>query len=36
MLELLEHRMGIVVEYAQHPITKKPISVYTISTINRT
>ena len=36
MLELLEHRMGIVVEYTQHPITKKPISVYTISRINRT
>ncbi|XP_003702578.2 uncharacterized protein LOC100875788 isoform X1 [Megachile rotundata] len=33
MLEFLEHRMGITVEYGEHPIFKKPIAMYSISKI---
>ncbi|XP_031831760.1 uncharacterized protein LOC116426650 isoform X2 [Nomia melanderi] len=31
MLEFFKHKMGLTVEYAQHPISNKPIAVYTIT-----
>ncbi|CAK9803869.1 Nudix hydrolase 8 [Anthophora plagiata] len=34
MLEFFKHRMGVTVEYALHPISQKPICVYSISKIN--
>lgn len=34
LIDFLEHRMGIRVEHAMHPITKKPISVYTVSRLD--
>ncbi|XP_043263643.1 nudix hydrolase 7 isoform X1 [Colletes gigas] len=34
MLEFLNHRMGITVEYLVHPVLKKPVSVYSISKID--
>ncbi|XP_053974794.1 uncharacterized protein LOC128874268 [Hylaeus volcanicus] len=35
MMEFCKHRMGLTVEYAVHPILKKPISVYSISKIDK-
>lgn len=34
MLELLKHKMSIVMEHSVHPITKKPVSIYGVSKVN--
>lgn len=34
MLDILRHKMGLTVDYALHPISKKPICVYSISNLD--
>ncbi|KZC13923.1 Nudix hydrolase 8 [Dufourea novaeangliae] len=34
MLEFFEHRMGITIQYEQHPVLKKRMAIYTLTKIN--
>ncbi|XP_076379266.1 uncharacterized protein LOC143259741 [Megalopta genalis] len=34
MLEFFEHKMGVTINYTEHPTLKKPIAMYTISKVD--